>query len=125
MPPEGSEEEPERGCRCAGRTRDGMNDAAPVSGRDVLAPRPGLFVQETGGERVLVPVEAEVADLTRVWTLSPTAAAIWDLLDGARPVDAVVEDLQRRYEAPEARIRAEVLDLLGRLLREGLLRRCG
>lgn len=101
-----------------------MNAHPPLSGRDVLAPRSGLFVQETGGERVLVPVEAEVADLTRVWTLSPTAAAVWGLLDGDRSVDAVVEDLQRRYEAPEGRIRAEVLDLLERFLREGLVRRC-
>lgn len=96
---------------------------APLQGQDVLERRPGLFVQEAGGEKVLVPVEADVADLTRVWTLSATAAAVWDLVDGVRSVDGLVAALQERYRGPAETIERDVRDLLSRMLAQGLVRR--
>ena len=60
-----------------------------------------------GPERLFVPDEI--------------ALAILRLLDGARSVDAIVDDLAARYDAPHAAIEADVLALLRDLADRGVI----
>ena len=48
---------------------------------------------------------------------------IWDLLDDARPIDAVVETLLREFDVSVARCREEAEAFLGDLLARGLVER--
>lgn len=91
----------------------------------MFAPAADVVVQVVGAERVLVPVRAEVADLTRVWTLNATGAAVWDLLDGRRAVRDVVAALRVRYRVSEETAAREVAELLAGMEQAGVIRRAG
>ena len=57
----------------------------------------------------------------RMFVPDETALEVLRLLDGARSVDAVVDDLAARYAAPREEIAADVLALLWELEEKGVL----
>ena len=57
----------------------------------------------------------------RMFVPDETALEVLRLLDGARSVDAVVDDLAARYAAPREEIAADVLALLRELEEKGVL----
>lgn len=61
-----------------------------------------VVCRQVGAESILVPIRQNVGNLDFVYTLSPVAARIWALLDGARTVGSIVETLVAEYDvAPE------------------------
>lgn len=77
---------------------------------------PDVLFQEVDGEIVLLDLESE-----RYFGLNRTGARIWQLVgEGAAP-DAIVDRLQREFEADRAAIARDVEALLDQLLRAGLL----
>lgn len=88
----------------------------------VLERADDVVVQDAGGERVLVPLRANVADLSRVWTLNRTAARIWDLVDGRRTVGDIVDGMAATHAVSREQADTEVQKLLADLLREKLVR---
>ncbi len=81
------------------RRRDTETEEVPESGELVLMHR------ETG----------------RLLALNPTAAAVWDLLDGRRDAAAMAAVIAEATNAPLARITADIEALLAELEREGFL----
>lgn len=57
----------------------------------------------------------------RMFVPDETALEVLRLLDGARSVDAVVDDLAARYAAPREEIAADVLALLRELEEKGVV----
>lgn len=55
------------------------------------------------------------------YTLNEVGARIWELLDGTRTQDEIVNVLSAEYEAADAEIRADVDDLLADLRDEELI----
>jgi pyrroloquinoline quinone biosynthesis protein D len=53
--------------------------------------------------------------------LSPSAAAIAELIDGTRGVDGLTEELSQRYDAPVETLRADVAEFCDSLLERGHL----
>ncbi len=51
----------------------------------------------------------------RIFEVDATAAAVLELCDGERDIAAIVADLARRYNAPEAVIEKDVVAMLGDL----------
>ncbi|HEX6329050.1 MAG TPA: PqqD family peptide modification chaperone [Jiangellaceae bacterium] len=90
-------------------TRTAWLDARP-------APKAGLVLQPVDGEIVIYDPEADA-----LHHLEPTAAAVWTLLDGHKPVHAIAADLAAKYGAAEASVRRDVLDLAELMHDRGLL----
>jgi len=87
------------------------DDARPARTGDV-------HLRDLGGEQVLYhPASHEVV------VLNETAAFIYGLCDGTRSVAELLQTLQRRYDAPEERLRSDLIgvlrDLRGRQLVSG------
>jgi hypothetical protein len=61
--------------------------------------------------------EALVVDVKGglLYPLNSVAARIWDLCDGARSVDEIVDWLAAEFEAPEPTIRADAIEFIERL----------
>jgi hypothetical protein len=61
--------------------------------------------------------EALVVDVKGglLYPLNSVAARIWDLCDGARSVDEIVDRLAAEFEAPEPTIRADAIEFIERL----------
>ncbi len=86
----------------------------------VLGERPrrqdGILAQQAHGETVLL----RLAD-GGYYALDEVGAAIWELCDGNRAVADIVTALCAEFDAPEATVRADVMEFIGDLLRERLL----
>jgi pyrroloquinoline quinone biosynthesis protein D len=77
---------------------------------------PGVRLQQDhvrGGWVLQAPEQVLLAD--------EIATEVVRLVDGARSVGAMVDDLAARFAAPRAEIAADVQDLLGQLAEQGLV----
>jgi pyrroloquinoline quinone biosynthesis protein D len=84
-------------------------DATPVR-------RPGLVDVPVDGETIVVHEES-----ARLHHLDSVASSVWRQLDGSRTVGEVTASLAEAFDAPPAQIEADVRDLIGRLVENGLL----
>ena len=86
----------------------------------VLSERPlrqeGILAQEAHGETVLLRLHDG-----GYYALDEVGAAIWALCDGELAVGEIVARLCAEFDAPEATVRADVLEFIGDLRRERLL----
>jgi hypothetical protein len=63
----------------------------------VLRPRAGIVARDIAGETILVPVRGRTADMQRIFSLNPTAAFIWRLLDGVRDTSQILDAVVERF----------------------------
>jgi hypothetical protein len=68
--------------------------------------------------QVVVVDEAE----GKIFRLNKVASEIWKLLDGSMLLGDVIHEVEKKFEAPEHRIRKDALSLLKQLQREDLVR---
>jgi hypothetical protein len=81
----------------------------------VFSHSPSVVTRKTGNEYVLVPIADNIADMNSVFTLNETGAFIWELIDGKRDVEAIIEELEKEYETDEATAREDVLNFLEKM----------
>ena len=61
-------------------------------------PAGDVVVRRVGDESVIVPIRSRVGDLDSLFTLNDVASRVWELLDGRRPLDSVVETICDEFE---------------------------
>ena len=91
-------------------------DSRKDLGSFVPARRHGICEAEIDGELVLLDTSDGALHV-----LDRIGAAIWRELDGARSVDAIVEELSAAAEADTEQVREDVAGFLDQLSRGGLL----
>ncbi len=80
-------------------------------------PSDDVVAREIEGEIVIVPLVAGIGDLDGgLFTLNETGKAVWDRLDGERPLAEVAADLAVEYDGDRVQIETDVLALVGELL---------
>lgn len=98
-----------------------ISTTTPVLAMDErLTRNPELISRKLGDELVILD-----ADGTKLITLNETAAAIWEMLDGQKSIQRVVERLVASYSVDEATAREDVVETARRFLSEGLVSRGG
>lgn len=81
-----------------------------------------VVARDIEGELIIVPLVAGIGDLEdELFTLNDTGRAIWDRLDGCRPLHEVVQELSAQYQAEAGQIEADVLGLVAELVRRRML----
>ena len=93
-----------------------MSGGADTLLQERLRRQEGVLAQEAHGQTVLLRL-----DDGGYYALDEVGAKIWELCDGARPVAEIVAALCAEFDAPEATVRADVLEFIGDLRRERLL----
>ena len=66
--------------------------------KSVLSRSPSIVTRKTGNEYVLVPVTNNIADMNSVYTLNETGAFIWELIDGAKSIEDLIEAVIKEYD---------------------------
>ena len=74
------------------------------------------------GETIIVPVRSGVGDLDSIYTLNEVGTSIWKLIDGARSVEQIVEEIGNEYEVSSDEATKDVFEFLTTLQVEGLIR---
>ena len=90
-------------------------NAAYVPSGDIVA-------REIEGELIIVPLVSGIGDVEdELYTLNETSRAIWDRLDGHKSLVDVIGELSTEFEAPEGKIKTDVLGLAQELVRRKMI----
>ena len=95
-------------------TRSAQQSARYKTSRDVVFRR-------VADEAVLVPLSQNVGNLDWVYTLTPVAARVWQLLDGTRGTAEIVAAVCEEFDVDEATAANDVEELLDALADAGLI----
>ena len=88
----------------------------------IYVPSEDIVAREIEGELIIVPVVSGIADMEDdLFTLNPTARAIWERLDGKRNLQDVIEALSKEYEGPWEDIEKDVIGLVEELLKRKII----
>jgi hypothetical protein len=94
----------------------------PVTLETVCAPSEDVVAREIEGDIVIVPLVAGICDAEdELYTLNPTAKAVWNMLDGQRTLGQVAAALIEEFDAEQAEIEADVLGFASEMTRRGIL----
>jgi methyltransferase-like protein len=80
--------------------------------KSVPSRSPSIVTRKTGNEYVLVPVTNNIADMNSVYTLNETGAFIWELIDGEKSVEDLIEALINEYNIDRETATSDVLALI-------------
>ncbi len=80
--------------------------------KSVPSRSPSIVTRKTGNEYVLVPVTNNIADMTSVYTLNETGAFIWELIDGKKSVEEIIEAVIDKYDVDREKATKDVLSLI-------------
>ena len=92
-----------------------------MNGIDRLLRSENFVERQLGDETVLVPINQHGVDVQSIYTLNPTAAAVWEKLRTQFTVDELIKELQSEYSAGENVIKQEVIALLEEFIANSFL----
>ena len=81
-----------------------------------------VVTREIAGERILVPIQKQAADMAAIYVLNETGARIWNLLDGQRSLADIGKILVQEYSIDADRVQADVVEIVAQLRELGMLR---
>ncbi|MDP4224242.1 MAG: PqqD family protein [Bacteroidota bacterium] len=73
---------------------------------------PNIVTRKTGTEYVLVPIANNIADMNSVFTLNETGAFIWELIDGKRNLEEIINRVTEEYEVDAESASKDVLSFV-------------
>ncbi len=80
-----------------------------------------VLVQKLGEETFLIPVFKGVADMEKIFSLSPLGARILEWLDERKPVKEIHRLITAEFNVPPAQAEADCAEFLNQLSQTGLL----
>jgi hypothetical protein len=81
----------------------------------VLSRSSSVVTRKTGNEYVLVPVVDNIADMNSVYTLNESGALIWELIDGKRSVEDIINSLTTVYDTDHETAKADVFSFINEM----------
>ena len=75
-----------------------MTTLTGIDGGSVFRRSTEVVCRQVGHESILVPIRNNVGNLDFVYTLSPVASRLWQLLDGSRTADEIVTTICDEYD---------------------------
>jgi hypothetical protein len=73
---------------------------------------PDFIFRRVADELILVPIRQRVGDLQSLYTLTPVAARIWELLDGTRNTGAIAQQLVDEFDVTAEQAEADATEFL-------------
>lgn len=83
---------------------------------------PNVVTREIAGERILVPIRKQAADMAAIYVLNETGARIWNLLDGQRSLADIGEILVQEYSVESDTVHTDIVEIVDQLRDLGMLR---
>ena len=80
--------------------------------KSVYSHSQNIVTRKTGSEYILVPVANNIADMNNVYTLNDTGAFIWELIDGKKCVEDLIEEVVQEYYTDSETATGDVLSFI-------------
>jgi hypothetical protein len=91
----------------------------------VYGPRGESILRQLAGEWFLVPIRATPADFRAIFTVNELGALVWEELDGARGLDAILERILERFDVTAGEAEQDLIEFVAQLEGAGLAERRG
>lgn len=82
---------------------------------------PNVIRRNVAGEDILIPVGDSALEHNSLFVLTPTGAEIWDALVEGKSIEEIVADMTRAYDVDADTLREDVLGLIEKLAKQGLV----
>lgn len=83
---------------------------------------PNVVSRELAGERILVPITKQTADVAAIYVLNEAGARIWELIDGQRSLSDIGGLLLQEYDVQQETVEADLVEIVGELEELGMLK---
>ena len=77
--------------------------------------------REIAGETIIVPIKGRVGDLDSIYTLNEVGTMIWQLIDGQRNIDQIVQAVRETYNVESEEVTKDAVNFLSSLENAGLI----
>ena len=82
---------------------------------------PDVVLRKVAGERLLIPVRGNLADLQNLFVLEGVGERVWERLDGVRSVKMIAGEIAEICGAPQETVEKDCVAFLSELHSEGLV----
>ena len=90
--------------------------------KSICIPSENVIAREIGDDILIVPIVAGMVDGDdSLYTLNPTARAIWNHLDGKNTLEQVIKILSQSYETPGDEIKEDVYGFIQEMIDRTIL----
>lgn len=72
-------------------------------------------------ETILVPIKGNLADMRRIFSISPVARFIWERIDGQTPIGSICDAVVSEFDVDIQQAEADLIDFVGQLEDTGLI----
>jgi len=97
----------------------------PGALKGIFRKREEIVARDIAGERILVPVRGKLADMQRIFSLSPVAAFLWDQIDGRQDLQTIFAKVIEDYEVGQEDAAEDLREFITELLEAGLIEEAG
>ncbi len=81
-----------------------------------------LVTRRIAGELILVPISGDLANLQRIFTLTPVAEFIWERLDKKRDLIGIRDDVVARFDVESSQADADIFAFIEKLINARLIK---
>ncbi|MDT8390369.1 MAG: PqqD family protein [Lentisphaeria bacterium] len=93
-----------------------------MSLNDVCRKSDDIVAREIEGEMIIIPMTAGIGDMEdEIYALDEISLDIWNRIDGIKSAGQIAQELDAAYDASLETIQADVLGLLGELVKRGII----
>ena len=89
---------------------------------DVISTSNDVVAREVEGEFLIIPIASGVGDMEdELYSLNECGKAIWDKLDGAKDLAAIIKELIEEYDVSADEMQEDVQNFVSELLKRKIL----
>ncbi len=81
----------------------------------------GYILKDVAGSKVVMAVGEESLNFRGIITFNDVGAEVFTMLDGTNSVEKIVETIAEKYEAPSEVVKKDVLELIEKMKKQGLI----
>lgn len=85
-----------------------------IRNRDVVS-------RKIAGEFILIPVKGKIADMENIFALTAVAEYIWDMLDGGKSLNEILNNVVDRFDVEREQAESDIQEFITELMKAGLI----
>ena len=76
--------------------------------KKIYKKNPDIVTRKIEEETILMPIYKSSKDIDSIYNLNPTAAQIWNLIDGKRSKAEIKKEIRKKYNVTEKKLDKEM-----------------
>ena len=82
----------------------------------IFRKKPDIVTRAVVDECLLIPIKGKLADMRKIFALTPVSEFIWEELDGETPLDMILDRIVSDLDVEEDQARGDLVEFVGALI---------